>query len=92
MNIEDLEYLKQAFEFIRDNTELIDYDRTFETYSNNMMNCENIISRETIERQESTEVSEQSGNKSFPIDFVVWLVGHDKDTIEQMFSDWDKRQ
>ena len=51
MNIEDLEYLKQTFEFIRNNTELIDHNRDIETYGNNMMNCENIISRELSERK-----------------------------------------
>jgi len=29
---------------------------------------------------------------SLHIDFGVWLTGHDKETIEQMFIDWHKRQ
>ena len=40
------------------------------------------------ERQEA--VSEQPGNKELPIDFLVRLVGQDKETIEQMFSDWER--
>lgn len=67
MNIEDLKYLQETFEFIRTNTELIDHNRDIETYSNNMMNCENIISRELSERQLSTEVSENNDRKALHI-------------------------
>jgi len=26
------------------------------------------------------------------IDFAVYLTGHDKDTIQQMYNDWVKKQ
>lgn len=29
---------------------------------------------------------------SLHIDFGIWLTGHDKETIEQMFIDWHKWQ
>jgi len=38
------------------------------------------------EQHESTEVQEQHDS----IDFGVWLTGHDKQAIEQMFEDWKK--
>ncbi len=31
-------------------------------------------------------------SSSLHIDFAVWLTGHDKETIEQMFNDWNRRQ
>ena len=67
MNIEDLEYLQQTFEFIRNNTELIDHNRDIETYGNNMMNCENIISRGLSERQATTEAKNQPQTEALHI-------------------------
>jgi len=31
-------------------------------------------------------------NGSLHVEFGIWLTGHDKETIEQMFNDWNKRQ
>lgn len=57
--------------------------------------CEDKINNNDVEyvlSELQQTVLEQPGNKVFSIDFVVWLVGHDRETIEQMFSDWEKRQ
>lgn len=55
----------------------------------------------SIERQTPTEANNNPETKqliiadvsgSLHIDFAVWLTGHNEETIEQMFEDWNKRQ
>lgn len=31
-------------------------------------------------------------SSSLPIEFVAWLIGHDEDTVKQMYNDWSARQ
>ena len=51
--------------------------------------------KETVDHSDKHEskalhIADVSG--MLHIDFGIWLTGHNKETIEQMFTDWEKRQ